>query len=105
MDKLVKVEGSTVTILPEVLEEMKRLHQTRVQLEMKEEEIKHALLAAMKQNNVKQFKNNVFTVTYKNPSTRKTFDSKRLKEELPDIYEEFEKETSVKATVLLRYHD
>lgn len=37
------------------------------------------------------------TFSYVKPSVRKTIDSKRLKEELPDIAEEYSKETKVKA--------
>jgi predicted phage-related endonuclease len=48
-----------------------------------------------------QYTGRMFTVTYVKPTTRVSLDSKRLQEELPEIYASYIKETQVKASVKL----
>lgn len=47
-------------------------------------------------------KNELFTLTYKGASTRETIDSKRLREERPEIYDEYCKIGSVASSISVR---
>lgn len=47
-------------------------------------------------------KNELFTLTYKGPSTRETLDSKRLREDMPEIYDEYVKIGNVSSSVSVR---
>lgn len=47
-------------------------------------------------------KNELFTLTYKGPSTRETIDSKRLREEKPEIYDEYCKIGNVASSISVR---
>ncbi len=83
---------------------MRKLHDFQVQkaqMEMQEKEIKEAILAAMENNDIKSFENDFLKVTYKAPSTRKTVDTKALKDE--GLYDLYTKESPVKSSVVLTW--
>ena len=50
---------------------------------------------------IKKFIINGLSATIKDGSTRTTIDSKRLKEECPDIYEAYSKTSEVKSSITL----
>ena len=83
---------------------MRKLHDFQVQkaqMEMQEKEIKEAILTAMENNDIKSFENDFLKVTYKAPSTRKTVDTKALKDE--GLYDLYTKESPVKSSVVLTW--
>ena len=47
-------------------------------------------------------KNDLFTLSYKAPTTRETLDSKKLKEDMPEIYDEYVKISDVSSSVSIR---
>lgn len=49
--------------------------------------------------------NDFFTLTYKGVSTRETLDSKRLKEDMPEIYDEYVKISNVSSSISVRLKD
>ena len=83
---------------------MRKLHDFQVQkaqMEMQEKQIKEAILTAMENNDIKSFENDFLKVTYKAPSTRKTVDTKALKDE--GLYDLYTKESPVKSSVVLTW--
>lgn len=72
------------------------------QLDAEFEKLKTGLLELMKANGVKKFENDFIRLTYKEPTTRVSIDSKRLKEEQPEIYENYKKESEVKESILIK---
>lgn len=64
-----------------------------------------AIMDIMKSAGVKTIKTDYITLSYVSPSVRKTLDSKRLKEEHPDIYEEYLKESSVKESLRIKMRE
>ena len=61
------------------------------------EEIKEAFKNAMAENGVKQFKNDMVTITYVGSTSKKSVDTARMKED--GIYDKYTKETLVKPSV------
>ena len=57
------------------------------------------LIIAMEEQGVKSFENDKIKITYVAPVTRKGIDTTRLKKEHPEIAEEYQKETTTKASV------
>jgi len=47
-------------------------------------------------------KNELFTLTYKAPSTKETLDSKSLKADMPEIYNEYIKISEVSSSISVR---
>ena len=56
----------------------------------------------MEQKGVVKLDNDVVTITYIAPTDRETFDSKKFKEEQPDMYDEYVKISPVKASVRIK---
>lgn len=63
---------------------------------------KEALLKIMEENNILKIEQGKLVVTRKAPTTRETLDSKSLKADMPDIYDEYVKITDVKGSITLK---
>ena len=70
-------------------------------MEYQEKLLKDGLMEAMNNLGIKRFIINGLSATIKDGSTRTTIDSKRLKEECPDIYEAYSKTSEVKSSITL----
>ena len=79
--------------------ELKSLKAKKEFLEEQEAEFKKFLTAKMEETGIKQIDNDYFKITYVEPGTRETIDSKRLKKEMPEIAAQFLTSTEVKASV------
>jgi len=62
-------------------------------------EWKQTTLEAMEKNAIKKYENDVISITYVAPTTRASVDSKKLKEQYPDVYEKCAKTSNVKASL------
>lgn len=69
------------------------------ELEAEEKTMREQLQKAMEEHEIIKFDNDVISVAYTKPTTRKSVDSTKLKKELPDIYEKYSKTSDVKASV------
>ena len=74
-------------------------------LKERDDELRAKLLVAMEANGIKKFENDMLRVTYVAPQIRTTFDSSRFKEEAPEIYKEFTKETYTKSHVKISVYE
>lgn len=101
MEQLVQVNNGVVVIAEEVMREFHEFQIQKAKMDLKEKEVKEALLKAMESNGVKGFENNFVKIIYKGPSTRKSIDTNALKEQ--GLYETFLKESPVKASVTLTW--
>lgn len=99
MKKLVIVRNGKITISEQFITEWVAFQKEAKEMEEKTKEIKEALKNAMEKYNVSKYENEFIKVTYKSASTRITVDSKRLKEDLPGIYEEYSKIVNVSSYV------
>lgn len=68
-------------------------------LEEEEKQMKEMLITAMEACHLKSWDNDQIKLTYVAPTTRKSIDSTKLKKELPDIAEQYTKESKVSASV------
>ena len=99
MKKLVIVRNGKITISEQFITEWVAFQKEAKEMEEKTKEIKEALKNAMEKYNVSKYENEFIKVTYKSASTRITVDSKKLKEDLPGIYEEYSKIINVSSYV------
>lgn len=105
MNELIKIENGQITVAHDFLEEFKALNQARLQAEMMEKELRQELLKAMESHRIKEWSNDFFQATYVGETERSSIDTKRLKEELPDIVEEYSKKSKVKPSVRVSFND
>ena len=103
MNDLIKIENNELKLLDNGIKEIKKFQKAKLQLDIMEEKIKKTFLDLMEQAGVTKFTSpdGTFKVTYFAETTSTTFDSKKFKEEEPDLYEKYKKETTRKAYVKL----
>ena len=87
--------------LDTIEERMKELAPLVEEYKQLEDKLRTALLEQLELSGATQYTGRVFTATYVQPTVRVTLDSKRLKEELPDIFESYSKETKVAGSIKL----
>ena len=73
----------------------------KLEIELKSKEVKKALKEAMEKNGIQSYEDDFIKATYRSGSERITLDTKRIKEELPDVYEEYARKSDVASSVIL----
>ena len=101
MNELVKVENGKIVVAQEFTSEYAKFESIRLDMELKSKQVKEEIKKAMEENNILTYEDDFVKFSYRKPSIRTTIDSKKLKEELPDIYEEYSKTFSVSSSVSL----
>lgn len=99
--KLVTIENGNIQIANEFMTEWKAFQEQKELMELREQKIKQAILEAMEANGIKSYENDFIKMTYVEATTRKSVDTKALKEQ--GLYDAFTKETPVKASVKLTW--
>lgn len=104
MEEIVKINNENqIELAQEFVDQLKNFEKQKVEMELKEKALKEELLEAMKKYNISNWSTNDGSIKaiYKPSYSRTTIDSKRLKDELPDIAEEYSKTTNVSESVSL----
>ena len=104
MMELVKFENGQIVVAQEIINAIVEFEKQALEMKLKQDELKQKLLEAMEENNITNWEtpNGEIKVSYRKPSTRTTIDSTRLKNELPDIYEEYSKISKVKSSITMK---
>lgn len=92
---LAAVENKIATAIAGFQEELNTLKQ-------RDENLRDELKVAMKANGVKKYENDFIAITYVAETNRTIIDTKRLKEEKPDLWNEYSKTTSVADSVRIK---
>lgn len=71
-------------------------------IEKQQENLKQFLMQQMAENGVKKWETDNIIVTYIAPSFRCSIDSKKLKEEMPEIFNKYQKESEVKSSIKIK---
>ena len=104
MEEIVKINSENqIELADSFIDQLKNFEKQKIEMELKEKQLKEELLEAMKKYNISSWATNDGSIkaVYKLPYSRTTIDSKRLKDELPDIAEEYSKTTNVSESVSL----
>ena len=89
--------------LPVKLVEMiAELERRLAELKNAEADLKEKLLKAMEENGVIKLDNDTLAITYVASTNRETLNGKKLREEHPDIYDEYIEIKPVKASVRIK---
>lgn len=101
MNEIVKIENGQVVVAQEIVNKIIEFNKAKKEMEYQEKLLKDGLMEAMNQVGIKKFIISGLSAVIKEGSTRTTVDSKRLKEECPDIYEAYSKTSEVKSSIVL----
>ena len=99
MNELVKVENGKIIVSPEFTSDYAKFESMRLDMDLKSKQVKEEIKKAMEENNLLTYEDDFVKFSYRKATTRTSIDSKKLKEELPDIYEEYSKTTNVSSSV------
>jgi regulator of replication initiation timing len=99
MDDLIVYEEDRLVLVDEVATQIEKIEIAIKNLKAKEDEIRAKLLKEMEENDVIKLETDTLTVTRVEAYDRETFDSKKLREELPEVYDNYVKMTTTKASV------
>ncbi len=105
MNELVKIENNQILIPNEVIENLKEFQKAKAKMDIMEKELKEGLKSAMEKVGLKKFIVNGLCASIKDATTRTTVDSKRLREECPDIFEAYSKTTPVSSSITLTFEE
>ncbi len=97
--ELVKVENGQVVVAQEIVNQIVNFKKEMLKMELLEKQLKEEIKEAMEKNNVTSLEFGELKIKYRSATTRTSLDSKRLKEELPDIYEEYSKTSEVASSI------
>ena len=88
---IVKIENGQIEATKELISNIKKFQKAKVALNQIENELKENFKEVMESNSIKKWisPDGSFTVTYVAPTTSTTLDSKKIKEELPEIYQAY----------------
>ena len=100
-NNLIVLENNELELTKEGIQFIRKLQKAKVEVAKMEEQLKEMFIEKMEANGIDKFisADGTFKATYVKETTSKTFDSKRFKEEKPDVYEEYLKETTRKAYI------
>ena len=101
MNEIVKIENGEVVVAEEVIDQIIEFNKAKKEMEYQEKLLKDGLMNAMNELGITKFIIKGLSAQIKAGSTRVTIDSKRLKEECPEIYQAYSKETEVKPSIVL----
>jgi predicted phage-related endonuclease len=97
--ELVKVNNGEITVAQEIVKQIVEFEKEKLKMDLIQKDLKEKLKEAMENNNVTKLEFGELKVSYRNASTRTSVDSKKLKEDLPDIYEEYSKTSNVSSSI------
>lgn len=95
--ELVNVTNGQIEIQQEALSKLKSFQQYKKEMDKLEKDVKKNILEAMENNGIKSFENDVVKISYVEPYTRTTIDTKLVSE--LGLMHQLSKETQVKSSV------
>lgn len=100
--ELVKVENGVITVSEEIVNKIVVFNKKKLEMDLIEKELKEKIKEAMEENNIFETVNlGELKISYRKSSIRTTVDSKKLKEDMPDIFEEYSKKSNVSSSISL----
>ena len=93
-NKLVKqLVGQVIT--KQDIKMLEKFEALEAQVKIRKKEIEAQLLDVFKENGIKTYDTPTLRITYVEPATQNRLDTKALKEQCPDVYQTFLRETLI----------
>lgn len=102
MSELIKVDNGTVLLNEDAAKKIAEFELQMKYYKAQQDELKAVILAEMEAKNIIKVDNDILTISYIASSDRETLDSKKLRADLPDIYDEYVKLTPVKSSIRIK---
>lgn len=99
---MLQIKDNQLIVQESAIKELINLEKQSEEIEKKKKEIHRMLLEEMENKGIKKYEDDNIIITYIDPTTRETFDSKALKEEDIDTYDKYIKIVNVKSSVRVK---
>ncbi len=100
--ELIEVNNNTALLNKDIAAVIADFEDRIKDLKAKEDKLKALILAEMEAKNIVKVDNEYLTISYVASTDRETLDSKKLRAELPDIYDEYVKISPVKSSIRIK---
>ena len=103
-NKLLKIEDNEIIINEEFKNKLIQFEQLKKEMEYQENLLKTELVEIMPMigKDEEPIIMDGIMISYRKGSTRTSIDTKRIKNERPDIFEEYKKESKINPTVIIK---
>ena len=101
----ITVSEKALAELAEVESLIKTIEEQKKEAQARSEQLRAAIMTAMKENGVLSLDNDRMKITYVAPYSRTSVDSARLKKDHPEIYSEYQKSTTVNESLKITIKD
>ena len=102
MNELVKLENGEYGLVKDAVDTITTIENEIKKLKEMQDNYKEQLLKVMEENDILKIDIPELTITRKAPTTRETLDSKALKADMPEIYDEYVKISDVKGSITIK---
>lgn len=102
MNELVKLENGKYGLVKDAVDTITTIENEIKKLKEMQDNYKEQLLKVMEENDILKIEIPELIITRKAPTTRETLDSKALKEDMPEIYDEYVKISDVKGSITIK---
>lgn len=99
---LIKLENGEYGLVKDAVDTIIEIETEMNRLKELQDNYKKLLLEKMEEKNILKIDIPELTITRKEPTTRETLDSKKLKEDMPEIYDEYVKISDVKGSITIK---
>lgn len=102
--ELIKIENEMSILDIEISNKIAEFERQMKEIKKQEDELKQNILKEMEEKGILSLRDEVngLLISYIAPTERETLDSKRLREEQPDVYDEYIKFTPVKSSIRIK---
>jgi hypothetical protein len=102
MNELIKIENGVAILSAETASKLAEFERKAKEIKEAEDALRQKILEEMEANDIKSVETEDMLITYKASYDRETLDSKKLRADHADIYDEYCKITAVKASVSIK---
>lgn len=102
MNELIKVEGSIALLDSEAIAKIVAFETAMKNIKQQEDELRAAILAEMEAKHVIKIESDELSITYKAAHDREQLNAKALRQDMPEIYDEYVRMTRVKPSILIK---
>lgn len=103
--KLIIIENEIATLDVETSAKIAEFERQLKVIKEQEDELRQAILNEMEEKNIIKLETDDLVITYVAPTDRETLDSKSLKADMPEIYDEYVKISPVKSSIRIKVRD
>lgn len=105
MNNLVEIKDGQIIANQNAVDKIIEFKKTMDEMELLKKSFENALKDKMEELGIENFTIGNLKASIRKATTRKTVDTKRMKEEIPDIYEEYLKTSDVASSITLKIEE